>query len=75
MSTHAVGLSRESLSPVHDPRHQLTQPSQGRVRDRGGKVTLELNIGSARSSWVVLAGEASGQVLEDLLIVQVWDRA
>ena len=43
--------------------------------DRGGKVTLELNIGSARSGWVVFAGEASGQVLEDLLIVQVWDRA
>ena len=43
--------------------------------DHGGKVALELNIGSARSGRVVLAGEASGQVLEDLFIVQVRDRA
>ena len=82
VSTHAVGLSCESLPPVHNARHQLAQPSQVRVRvvravgpDRGGKVTLELNIGSVRSGWVVLAGEASSQVLEDLLIVQVWDGA
>ena len=67
VSTHAVGFRCQSLPCVHDACNHLTQPTQRRVRvilvvssNHGGEVTLELDVGFARPSWIVLAGKAPG---------------
>ena len=52
---------------MHDEGYHLAEPCQSRGRivivvslDHGIEAALELDIGLARPSWIVLASEASG---------------
>ena len=78
MSTHAVVLRCHCLPLVHDAYHHLAQSRQRWARkilivplDHGIEIALELDIRFARPRWIVLAGKASGYVLENLIIVEV----
>ena len=72
----------QPLPCVHDACDHHTKSLQSRTSivltvrpDHGGEILLELHIRLGRSRRVIIASEASGELLEDILIVKVRNRS